>query len=112
MILKKNGIVLLFILGSCLVAPLAFADTSTTPVAIQPAQILTTPPVSKTYTITVQPGSLKATLNRLASKFGWNFIWQVPNDYMWTGTVQITGKDLPDILTQLLNEYPVQANFY
>lgn len=67
---------------------------------------------AKIYHVTIHPGSLQATMQRLAKKFHWRLVWKVPNDYSWTGEVTLSGPDLPTILDQLLKDFPVQARFY
>ena len=64
------------------------------------------------YSVTIQSGSLNATLTRLSKQYGWHLIWHVPNDYQWTGKIKLQGNGLPEMLKQLLPSFPVQAVFY
>lgn len=61
----------------------------------------------------VTNGSLKANVQRMVARSGWGrVIWNVPNDYRWTGNITITSTSIQGALNQLLNPYPVQAVFY
>ncbi len=67
----------------------------------------------KRYHAEVYPGSLKLNVVRLARAYGWkHIIWESPDDYHWIGKVRVAARDLPDILKKILEDYPIQANFY
>ena len=67
----------------------------------------------RVYGVEIYPGSLKGNIQRLADQYGWpQVIWNVPNDYHWIGYVRVAGNNLPDILRNILANYPLQANFY
>ena len=79
--------------------------TNTTPsVAEQP---------TRSITVTIEAGSLRANLRRLAQQFGWNkLIWKVPNDYTIPSPFKITSTSFANIVSQLLTDLPVKAVFY
>ena len=63
--------------------------------------------------VMLYPGSLKANIIRLARDTGWkHIIWQSDDDFHWIGKVRVAAKNLPDILNNILKDYPLQANFY
>lgn len=71
--------------------------------------------IVKTHTrmVTVYPGSLKQNIVRLSQSYGWQHIIWLPNaDYHWIGKVRVAANNLPDILRQILSDYPLQADFY
>ncbi len=68
---------------------------------------------TEAHFVAVYPGSLKANVLRLARVYGWKqFIWLPAEDYHWIGNVRINAKDLPSVLGKILENYPLQANFY
>lgn len=94
---------------------------ATTPVAKSgqiippPAEpVATTSPRSyHTLTATVNPGSVKENIQRIAADWGWpQVVWNVPYDYRWVGTTQIRASSLAELLNTLLDGYPLQAVFY
>jgi hypothetical protein len=61
---------------------------------------------------TFYPGSLKANIERIAARKGWaQVVWQPRYDYQWTGKTRFEG-DFPEMLSQVLRNYPLQAVFY
>lgn len=67
----------------------------------------------KPTTYYVTAGSLKANVERMVARSGWGkVVWNVPNDYRWTGNITITSTSIQGALDQLLGPYPVQAVFY
>lgn len=65
------------------------------------------------FSSTVFPGSLRENITRIARSHGWpQVVWQAPYDYKWTGTTQIQAGNLPELLSHVLAEYPLQAIFY
>ena len=64
-------------------------------------------------TITLNQGSLKQNVERIARANGWsNLVWKPRHDYKWTGTTKITAYSLQGIYKKMLQHYPVQAVFY
>ena len=64
-------------------------------------------------TVQVYPGSLKENIERIAAHYGWHqVVWDAPQDFRWVGHAQIQGRTLAIVLSQLLNDYPLQAVFY
>ncbi len=58
-------------------------------------------------------GSLRSNLKRLAADYGWHdMVWLPTHDYQWHGTVKVTGRSFDDVLTNVLKDYPLQAQFY
>lgn len=63
--------------------------------------------------VTLYPGSLRNNLVRIARAYGWkHIIWNSAEDYHWIGKIRVAANNLPDILKKLLEEYPLQADFY
>lgn len=63
--------------------------------------------------VDIYPGSLQQNIDRLAREYGWpQVVWNVPDDYHWVGHVRVAANNLPDILRNILTNYPLQANFY
>ena len=61
----------------------------------------------------IYSGSLRTNITRIARAHGWKrVVWNVPNDYRWLGDTQLRAHNLPGILGQLLQDYPLQAIFY
>ncbi len=59
------------------------------------------------------PGSLRSNILTLAQQFGWDqVIWNVSEDYQWTGCVSVSAPSFKGILEQVLADYPLQAIFY
>ena len=77
----------------------------------QPNQFFTHP--GKSQANRIYSGSLKDNITRLAQHYGWqNVVWAVPHDYEWVGKTDINAQNFPDLLRQLLRNYPLQAVFY
>lgn len=58
-------------------------------------------------------GSLEENIKRISRAYGWSkVIWDVENDYQWVGTTRIRSTNLPNLLRQILQNYPLQAVFY
>ena len=71
------------------------------------------PHVSYVHYVDIYPGSLEDNINRLSREYGWpQVVWSVPDDYHWVGHVRVAANNLPDILRNILMNYPLQANFY
>lgn len=95
--MKFTWMVLCLVLGTFLCTPVFANSTVNSPV----------------MTVIVQPGSLKANVQRIIHLAGWNqLVWSVPFDYNWVGQVQIQGKSVQSILQKVLANYPLQAVFY
>ncbi len=63
--------------------------------------------------VTLYPGSLKNNIVRISQAYGWKqVIWSSQDDYRWIGQIRVAANNLPDILGQILKDYPLQANFY
>lgn len=59
------------------------------------------------------PGSLKANIQRIARHYGWPLVvWALPNDYEWVGHAKVSGSTLSEVLSKILENYPLQAAFY
>ena len=62
---------------------------------------------------TLYSGSLHDNIARLAASYGWRtVVWNVPNDYLWVGRTRLSGNSFPNMLSQVLKDYPLQAIFY
>lgn len=67
----------------------------------------------KKHWVTLYPGSLETNVIRLSKSLGWqHIIWLPSADYHWIGKVRVAANNLPDILRQILSDYPLQADFY
>lgn len=65
------------------------------------------------YNAVLSSGSLKYNIVQIANRYGWNnVIWQVPDDYTWVGRTRVTANSLPGLFNKILNNYPLQAQFY
>ncbi len=63
----------------------------------------------------VRAGDLKSIITRLAANYGWqkkDFFWQPEKNYQWRGTTVFKNKTLAQILSVILEGYPLQAQFY
>jgi len=61
----------------------------------------------------VYPGSLRVNVERIAGQYGWrHVVWSLPEDYRWVGKTRIAARGLSGILGKLLQDYPLQAQFY
>lgn len=61
----------------------------------------------------VYPGSLRMNIERIAGKYGWHrVVWSLSEDYRWVGKTRIAAHGLTGILSKLLQDYPLQAQFY
>ena len=68
---------------------------------------------NRRFKATVYPGSLRTNINRIAKRFGWmQVVWRASYDYKWVGTTKLRAANLPDLLSQLIEDYPLQAVFY
>jgi len=68
---------------------------------------------SRRVTITLNNGSLRDNLERIAKTHGWPKVaWNLPDDYRWVGHTRITANSLPSAFGKILNNYPVQAQFW
>lgn len=114
------------------VAPMAPVQSSVTPYGVMPCQsqqvdmiygkgpLVPTPCPTAESVLGVRPityhvttGSLKANVQRMVRQSGWGqVVWNVPNDYRWTGNITITSTSIQGALSQLLGPYPIQAVFY
>lgn len=62
---------------------------------------------------TIYNGSLRTNIIRLARHYGWKrVVWSAASDYNWVGTTRIRANSLPNLLSKLLRDYPLQAQFY
>lgn len=62
---------------------------------------------------TFSEGSLKKNIEQAAEQFGWNkIVWQPKQDYQWVGETQISATSFSNLLTKVLENYPLQAVFY
>ena len=78
-----------------------------------PAEVHHGLPWQQLQSVTIYPGSLKSNIERAAHELGWSqVVWNLPNDYRWTGVTVVRAGNLQDLLNQLLRDYPMQAVFY
>ena len=69
--------------------------------------------VQSAVTVTMQNGSVKQNLTRIANQHGWQrVVWKSSNDFQWTGTTRIKAASLQDAFAQILAQYPLQAQFW
>ncbi len=67
----------------------------------------------QTIEITLEPGSLKDNLMRIAGKEGWGqIIWAPTYDYVWPTQTTFMVNDLESALSQILAPYPLKALVY
>lgn len=87
------------------------ATTSTKATTVRPAAPTPRPTPLTPYYVTT--GSLRDNVNHMVAQSGWGrVIWDVPYDYRWVGDITIHALSIQDALSQLLDQYPVQAIFY
>lgn len=76
----------------------------------QPKTVSTTPAAPKAPVITtlnIQPGSLRANLERLSKENGWKEpSWKDENDYMLKSSFTVTGKNFAEAVSKLLYYNP------
>jgi len=71
------------------------------------------PPPKPENVYYVSTGSLRDNVIHIVDQSEWGrVIWNVPYDYRWVGNLTIHAISVQDALTQLLDQYPVQATFY
>ncbi len=83
-------------------------------IMFQPSQVRARSKRSERKTrTTVYAGSLRDNIKRIAAHFGWKrVLWNAPYDFNWVGTTPIRARSLSSMLTVLLKNYPLQADFY
>lgn len=65
------------------------------------------------YVAYMRQGSLKHNVVAVAHRYGWRTVaWNVPDDYPWIGSTTIRGNSLQQVFIQILQKYPLQAQFY
>jgi len=56
---------------------------------------------------------MRANIQRIAKQHGWKtVVWKSSDDYNWHGAAIVEGSSLPDVMEQILLDYPLQADFY
>ncbi len=113
---------------SVLIAPQAYAAVqlpsptmhanTVQPAPMRPApqriqKTLTPIPTHFQISAVMEQGSLQDDIRNLAKQYGWSqVVWDVSNDYEWTGTVNISASNFHALLEKVLQHYPLQAIFY
>lgn len=63
------------------------------------------------YSFYLHKGWLKNNVVNMAKQVGWTVNWKAYRNYRVEVKTQIAGENFPDVLTQLLSHYPLNASF-
>lgn len=65
------------------------------------------------YYALMMPGSLQQNIIRIGHHYGWQtVVWNAQDDYTWVGKATISSDSVQGILSKILVNYPLQAQFY